>query len=190
MARSYSHRHTGGVCSVQGTCHVVSWSASADMRIGASTIMGASGRVDAGMWDAGVDVATRGCDYGTIHSRTQAQGGSLETQWALPAEASILGPWHEVADRTCMSMQKQSGATCVGARECPRPRHGCTHGPPGSRCWHAWGRTGSRHWHARERPGVSIERVMCAAEEVSTREKYTWIWCRYLCSGLEQTRTL
>ncbi|GKV12721.1 hypothetical protein SLEP1_g23838 [Rubroshorea leprosula] len=67
MARSCSHGHTGGVSSVPEACNAALRSASA--RIGASTSMDASisvvGSVDAGMWDAGVDVATRGCGYDT-----------------------------------------------------------------------------------------------------------------------------
>ncbi|GKV51380.1 hypothetical protein SLEP1_g58044 [Rubroshorea leprosula] len=50
-----------------GACHATSWSASAEMREGASMGRTASGSVigsvDASMWDAGVGVTTQGCDY-------------------------------------------------------------------------------------------------------------------------------
>ncbi|GKV21564.1 hypothetical protein SLEP1_g31534 [Rubroshorea leprosula] len=80
MAWSYSHRHTGGVCSVQGACHATSWSANADTKAGASMSMGASGSasgsVDAGMLDDGVGIAIRGCDYDTYaYKGTSARCG-------------------------------------------------------------------------------------------------------------------
>ncbi|GKV33785.1 hypothetical protein SLEP1_g42245 [Rubroshorea leprosula] len=87
VAQSCSHRHTGGVCSVQGTYHVASRSARTDMRIGVSTITSAResaiGSVDAGM-----------C--------------TLETQGALPAEASISGRG--------MKLRMGHAVACVSSR--------------------------------------------------------------------------
>ncbi|GKU90366.1 hypothetical protein SLEP1_g4367 [Rubroshorea leprosula] len=155
VARSCSHGHTGGVSSVQKACNATSRSASADMRVGASTSMresgSASGSVDAGMQACGMRVLVlrHGVATTTLtYTRMQAQGGSRKMQRALLAEASISGPWREVTDRMHGSVQKQSGAICVGARECPGPRHGCTHGQARSRRWHAWARYGSRRWGA------------------------------------------
>ncbi|GKV50071.1 hypothetical protein SLEP1_g56787 [Rubroshorea leprosula] len=78
------------------------------------------------------------------HTRTGAQGGSRKTQRALPAEASIPGPWREVADRT-RKLGRDAGS------------HGCDM---------ARG-TGTReHKHKRRR-----ERVMRAVETFGALEQ-------------------
>ncbi|GKV05490.1 hypothetical protein SLEP1_g17494 [Rubroshorea leprosula] len=100
-----------------------------------------------------------------MDTRADAQGGSRETQQALPTEASILGPWCEVANRTRESMQEHLGSTCGCARECLGPRHGCTHrqvamaptsvrarvrarhGTPKKRAWRELAASMPRSWH-------------------------------------------
>ncbi|GKV11187.1 hypothetical protein SLEP1_g22460 [Rubroshorea leprosula] len=96
-------------------------------------------------WRTRVSVSQHGVAATTHrYTRTQVQGGSRKMQQALPAEASIPRPWREVANRMREGVRKQLGTTCVGTRECPGPRHGCTHGQAGSRRWHAWVQFGSR----------------------------------------------
>ncbi|GKV32389.1 hypothetical protein SLEP1_g41000 [Rubroshorea leprosula] len=128
---------------------------------------------------------------GACHAAPQsAQGGTLKRQRALPVEASMPRPLHEAVGRTRGSVPEQSGATCVCTRECPSLRHGCTHGQPRSRCSHGGVQSSSRHWRTLERPRASTKRAMPAVEEVSTRKKYTGIWCRHVCGRLERSRTL
>ncbi|GKU94444.1 hypothetical protein SLEP1_g7940 [Rubroshorea leprosula] len=102
---------------VRGPKSRASWhgaAATGTQEVCAST--GASGSVDAGMRERVLVSRHEVATTTRTHSRAQAQGGSLETQWALSAEASIPGPWREVVDRTRGSLRKQSRASAC-ARE-------------------------------------------------------------------------
>ncbi|GKV07198.1 hypothetical protein SLEP1_g18996 [Rubroshorea leprosula] len=76
---------------------------------------------------------------GACHSASQSMiadtrvgtSASMGASTSVDAmEAPLPGPWHEVADKTCGSVQEQSGVTCRCAQECLGSRHGCTHWQP------------------------------------------------------------